>query len=319
MSNRLFLPRNTLYSDTLIAILLFLFVSHYTRLNSLSRIIPSLLRIEFIIFPRATISSHNIFSIGYRFSTPSGYMYTWYNRKWRDLTEFSFDSTLCAPWKSGEREYYDISTISIYVSLEYLLLSLRSDLSFDSGLCTNRMESGSQANKLRLFHVYCRDELYNFDRGHEFWNANVTIVSRNLFENNLRTSRLLHYIISRKRERTRVQIINNIVHFFNAILKNKARHTFPSSNLKKEFVERNVCTKSYHPTILKIRKSKENAKFTMPTCLFPNVHPRRRIRQKFHYFEPIKFHERNPRERTRSNPPSLVRSIRIPVASIHVL
>lgn len=55
----------------------------------------------------------------------------------------------------------------------------------------------------------------------------------------------------------------------------------------------------------------------MPTCLFPNVHPRRRIRQKFHYFEPIKFHERNPRKRTRSNPPSLVRSIRIPVASSH--
>lgn len=47
------------------------------------------------------------------------------------------------------------------------------------------------------------------------------------------------------------------------------------------------------------------------------VSERRRIRQKFHYFEPIKFHERNPRKRTRSNPPSLVRSIRIPVASSH--
>lgn len=66
-----------------------------------------------------------------------------------DLTEFSFDSTLCAPAKG--------STIStIYVSLEYLLLSLRPDLPFDSGVCTNRMESGSQANKLRLFHVLPR-------------------------------------------------------------------------------------------------------------------------------------------------------------------
>lgn len=51
----------------------------------------------------------------------------------------------------------------------------------------------------------------------------------------------------------------------------------------------------------------------MPMMFVSKRHTRRRIRQKFHYFEPIKFHERNPRKRTRSNPPSLVQASGFPL------
>lgn len=66
-------------------------------------------------------------SINYRFPQTDRLC----NREWRDLTKFSFDTMLCAPWKSSKREY--IAMISIDGPVDILFFSVLI-FSFGSGV-----------------------------------------------------------------------------------------------------------------------------------------------------------------------------------------